>query len=159
MCNHTAVAKTFVMAACTLTIALLTIGTSVNSSWAGSDQPSGLNFTPISTKVVLYSATISSRLGSTALMAALMIRPPTQRSRTPYLHREVLGECRTSDDCPSGQFCNSLLECTDDSTSVEGPLNSNPGSACNDTRDCAPCDFCNSRGVCVPTSPTPASCE
>jgi hypothetical protein len=28
-------------------IALLTIGMGVNSSWAGSEQPSGLKFTPI----------------------------------------------------------------------------------------------------------------
>ena len=48
MCNHTAVAKTFVVAACTLAVALLTIGIGVNSSWAGSDQLIGLNFTPTS---------------------------------------------------------------------------------------------------------------
>jgi hypothetical protein len=40
MCNHTAVAKAIVKAACTLVIALLTIGICVNSSSAGS--PSGL---------------------------------------------------------------------------------------------------------------------
>jgi hypothetical protein len=47
MSNHTAVAKAFVMAACTLAIALLTIGMGVNATWAGSEQPSGLKYTPI----------------------------------------------------------------------------------------------------------------
>jgi hypothetical protein len=37
MSNHAAVAKTVVTAACTLAMALLTIGMGVNSSWAGSD--------------------------------------------------------------------------------------------------------------------------
>jgi hypothetical protein len=37
MCNHIAVAKVFVMAACTLAIALFTTGMGVNSTWAGSD--------------------------------------------------------------------------------------------------------------------------
>ena len=48
MFDHPAVAKAFVTAACALAIALLTIGMGVNSTRAGSDQPSGLNFTPIS---------------------------------------------------------------------------------------------------------------
>src|ERR1022692_4494032 len=48
MCNHTAVAKAFVTAARALAFALLTIGTGINFSWAGSDQASGRNFTPIS---------------------------------------------------------------------------------------------------------------
>ena len=44
MYNYTVVARTFAMVA----IALLIIGMGVNSSWAGSDQTSGLKFTPIS---------------------------------------------------------------------------------------------------------------
>ena len=48
MCNHTAVAKAVVIAQRTLAIALFTIGMGVNSTWAGSDQASGLNFTPVS---------------------------------------------------------------------------------------------------------------
>jgi hypothetical protein len=43
MCNHTAVAKAFVTAACALAIALLTIGMGVNSLWVGSDQHALLN--------------------------------------------------------------------------------------------------------------------
>ena len=50
MCNHTAVAKAFVVAACTLAIALLTIGMSVNSTWAETGQPSERNFTSIASK-------------------------------------------------------------------------------------------------------------
>jgi len=42
MFNHITEAKTFVMAASTLAIALFTIGMGVNSTWAGSDQPSAL---------------------------------------------------------------------------------------------------------------------
>lgn len=57
MRNHTAVASAVVAAACTLAIALLTIGTGVNFAWAGSGQPSGLNFTPISFEGVYRSGT------------------------------------------------------------------------------------------------------
>jgi hypothetical protein len=52
MCNRTVVAKALVIAGCTLAIALSTIGMGVNSSWAGADRASGLNFTPISTDMV-----------------------------------------------------------------------------------------------------------
>ena len=47
MRNHTSVAKVVVAAAYTLAVALLIIGVGVKSSWAGSDPPSGLNFTPV----------------------------------------------------------------------------------------------------------------
>jgi len=57
MFNRTTVGKTFVTAACSLAIALITIGTGVNSSWAGSDQASGLKFTPISLEGVYRSGT------------------------------------------------------------------------------------------------------
>jgi hypothetical protein len=57
MCNNTAVAKAFVIAARTLAIALLTIGMGVNSTWAGSDQPFRIKFTPISSKVVFQPVT------------------------------------------------------------------------------------------------------
>ena len=57
MYNHTAVAKAFATAACTLAIALLTIGMGVYSTWAGRDQSSGLNFTPISSKRVHQNGT------------------------------------------------------------------------------------------------------
>lgn len=53
MFNHTTDAKAFVTAACTLAIALLTIGMGVNSTWAGSDQQSGLQSTHISSQVVI----------------------------------------------------------------------------------------------------------
>jgi hypothetical protein len=49
MFNHTAVAKAFATAACTLAIALLTTGMGVNSSWAGSDQPSGMSLASLTT--------------------------------------------------------------------------------------------------------------
>jgi hypothetical protein len=52
MCNHSAVAKALAQA-----IALFTIGVSVNSTWAGSDQPSGLFFTPIPSKVIFQTLT------------------------------------------------------------------------------------------------------
>jgi hypothetical protein len=55
MFNHITEAKTFVMAASTLAIALFTIGMGVNSTWAGSDQPSGLKFTSISSEGVYRS--------------------------------------------------------------------------------------------------------
>jgi hypothetical protein len=57
MCNRTTYAKAFVKAACALAIALSTIGMGVNSTWAGSDQPTGLNFTPISFEGVYRSGT------------------------------------------------------------------------------------------------------
>jgi|SRR5580693_1149792 hypothetical protein len=47
MRNHTATARAL-QASCALAIALLIIvGVGVNSTWAGSDRPSGLNYTPI----------------------------------------------------------------------------------------------------------------
>jgi hypothetical protein len=46
MCSHTVVANAVVAAACTLAIALLTIGMGVNSTWAGSDQPNKLSQRP-----------------------------------------------------------------------------------------------------------------
>jgi hypothetical protein len=53
MCNRTAVAKAFGMAACPLAFGLFMIGTGFNSSWAESDQASGLKFTSISSDVVV----------------------------------------------------------------------------------------------------------
>lgn len=55
MFNHTTVAKAFVISACALAIALLTIGMGVNSSRAESDQSSGLKFTPISSEVTFQT--------------------------------------------------------------------------------------------------------
>lgn len=52
MFNRTTDAKAFATAACALAIALFTIGMGVNSSWAGSDQPSGLLLPPISSEAV-----------------------------------------------------------------------------------------------------------
>jgi len=57
MCNRTSYATTFGTAARALAIALLIIGTGVTSAWAGSDQTSGLNFTPISSEGVYRSGT------------------------------------------------------------------------------------------------------
>jgi hypothetical protein len=48
MFNQPTVSRAFVKSACTMAIALLTIGMGVNSSWARSDQSSGLKFAPIS---------------------------------------------------------------------------------------------------------------
>jgi hypothetical protein len=45
MCNHTAVAKHFVTAACALAIALFTIDMIVSPTWAGSDQTPGMKIT------------------------------------------------------------------------------------------------------------------
>jgi hypothetical protein len=44
MCCHTAVTKAVVSAACALAIALSTLGMGANSSWAGSDQASPVQF-------------------------------------------------------------------------------------------------------------------
>lgn len=55
MCNRIIYAKAFVTAACALAFALLTIGTGVNSSWAGSDQASGLNFTPVPSELAIQA--------------------------------------------------------------------------------------------------------
>jgi hypothetical protein len=57
MRNHTAIAKALVVAACTLAIALLTIGMGLNSSKAWSDQSTGLNFTPIPSQPAFHSYT------------------------------------------------------------------------------------------------------
>jgi hypothetical protein len=56
MCDHTVVAKAVVTTACSLAIAFSTIGMGVNSSWAGSDQASGLNYTPISLELTTQAA-------------------------------------------------------------------------------------------------------
>jgi hypothetical protein len=55
MCNHTSVARAVAVAA--LAVAFLSTGMGVNSTWAGSDQPSGLKFTPISSEGVYRSGT------------------------------------------------------------------------------------------------------
>jgi hypothetical protein len=47
MCNPTVVAKAFVIGARTLALCVIAIAVGVNSTWAGSNQPSGLKFTPI----------------------------------------------------------------------------------------------------------------
>jgi|HubBroStandDraft_4_1064222.scaffolds.fasta_scaffold43494_3 hypothetical protein len=87
MCNHTAVAKAFVTTACALAFACLTIGTGVNSSWAGSDTPAGNLFSHI------HSQT-DSRPSST-------IR---HRSRHAEACVVVGQECNMSEDCCS-RFC------------------------------------------------------
>ena len=61
MRNHTAVPRAVATAACTLAIALLTTTMTVNSAWAQSDPPSGLNFTPISFEAVVPLARPSGR--------------------------------------------------------------------------------------------------
>jgi hypothetical protein len=53
MFNHTAVAKAVVTAACTLAIALLTIGMGVDPTWAGSDPPSALQSASTLSEVVV----------------------------------------------------------------------------------------------------------
>jgi len=71
MCNHTAVAKTFVMAACILAIALLTIGMGVNySSWAGSNQPSGLILASISPTPSIHRRVMTPKNNRLALACA-----------------------------------------------------------------------------------------
>jgi hypothetical protein len=76
MCNHTAVAKALVIAVCTLAIALLTIGMGADSAWAGSDQPSGLKVTPVTSDVVFQPVTAAgdTRGSITMRMHALISR-------------------------------------------------------------------------------------
>jgi hypothetical protein len=57
MRNRATVAKAFVTAASALGFALLTTGTGVNLSWAGSDHAPGLRFTPISFEGVYRTGT------------------------------------------------------------------------------------------------------
>ena len=57
MRNHIAVAKVLVMAARALAIGLLTIGLGGNSTWAGSEQASGLQSASISSEVVFQPVT------------------------------------------------------------------------------------------------------
>ncbi len=52
MFNRTKYAKAFIAAAHVLAIVLLTIGMGVNPSWAGSDRPTMINFSPIPSDVV-----------------------------------------------------------------------------------------------------------
>ncbi len=84
MCNHTAVAKAFVIAACTLAIAFLTIGMGVNSTWAGSDQPTGLNVTPISTDMVVQPLTSANHPHRSITLPRSAVVPPA--SFTPIIH-------------------------------------------------------------------------
>jgi len=115
MFNHTTVAKAFVISACTLAVALLTIGTCVNSTWAESDQPSGLNFIPITSEVVFQPAPAPS---------------PTRRSITQPRQaqsKKANGQvCNGSDECTSGCCVipkgNDRLKC-----GARGP-----GVSCND---------------------------
>ena len=83
MFNHTH-AKAFVTAACALAIALLTIGMGVNSSWAESDQPSGLNIAPISTDVVVQPLTSAGHPHRSITLPRLAVVPPA--SFTPIIY-------------------------------------------------------------------------
>ena len=56
MSNRTTVAKTFATATSTLAIALFTIVTGVNSSWAVPSQTSGLKLTAFSSEAVIQSS-------------------------------------------------------------------------------------------------------
>jgi len=89
MFNRTAVAKAFVTAACALGIALLTIDLGVNSAWAGSDQPSGLKFTPISSEGVYRSGT----------------KPDKARRFTQAIQGGMPSLCGPEFTCPAGYSC------------------------------------------------------
>jgi hypothetical protein len=95
MCNRTTVAKAVVTTVSTLAIALLIIGMGVNSTWAGSDQPSGLNFTPISPEVIT---------SATAITAPFAIN---QRTRVAPLKTAAClsngKECNKPEDCCSNE--------------------------------------------------------
>jgi len=61
MFSRTTVANVSAAAACALAFALLTIAMGVNSTWAGSDRSSGLNYTPVSSEGVYRSGTKAAK--------------------------------------------------------------------------------------------------
>jgi hypothetical protein len=113
MCNHTAVAKAIVITERTLAIALLTIGLGVKHTLAGSDQPTGLNFTPISSEAVLQH-------GSPA--------GPMRRSNASH-RRHTAQVCRDL-----GELCNSFRDCCSRICRSE-TLSSPPECDCLSTND------------------------
>ena len=111
MFNHITEAKTFVMAARTLAIALLTIGLGVNSAWAGSDQPSGQQVSPLTTDVVIQPVTAAgdTRRSITMRMHAVLrgsTGPMIATHFLPQFDKSALGnDCKRNDDCGSGCCC------------------------------------------------------
>lgn len=103
MFNHIAVAKTFMKVACSLAIALLTIGMGVNSSRAGSDQPPGSNFTAI-LSVQPGSESPYSRPPQTPGAPHLVTSPAYRIAQGPRLLGQ--GEwCNITRECSNGLCC------------------------------------------------------
>jgi hypothetical protein len=90
MFNRTAVAKAFVMAACALAYAFLTIGMGVNSTWAESDQSPVLKFTPVPSRVLFQPATAAG-------YSHRLISMP----RTAHACKPGGGSCDAPEDCCS----------------------------------------------------------
>jgi hypothetical protein len=97
--NHIAISKTFMKAACSLAIALSTIGMGASSSRAGSDQSPRLNFTSISS-VQPGSGSSYSRLPQTPGAPHLV----TSAAYSIAQADRLLGQ---------GEWCNITRECSD----------------------------------------------
>jgi hypothetical protein len=93
----------FRVALSTLAIALSTIGMGVNSTWAGSDLPSAMPPTPISSEVVQPNATKS-------------IEPRTSRWRlaqgvpnSSWRLAQTINQCGPGFTCPGGFACGKAM--------------------------------------------------
>jgi hypothetical protein len=78
--------KAFLKIACSLAIALLTIGMGINPSWAWLDQPSGLKSTPLSTNICSLPNASHGRLRWLTEMSPL----PAAASGIIRLHSPVM---------------------------------------------------------------------
>jgi hypothetical protein len=118
MLNHPTDDKAFVKTACSLAIALLTIGMGVNSSWAGLDQPSGLKSTPISTNAFSLPNASHGRLRWSTEMpplpaaaSGIMRLHTTRYAQAPICGDEgsLCGSPGQLPCCAEARFCISVL--------------------------------------------------
>ena len=118
MCCHTTVTKAVVTAACALAIALSAIGMGVNSTWAGSDQASGLKFTPVSSDVVVQPVPAAGPRHQSNTMPSLSEVTPVaavvKASSVPprLIVCDACGRkvCKDSSECASGCTCVGINE-------------------------------------------------
>jgi hypothetical protein len=98
MFTHT---RVFMIAERTLSIALLTIGVGVNSTWAGLNQTSELKFTPILTDVVVQP--VPTRPGHPSTSFAKLRSAGSSPTTTFTAHRtHATITAEITDYCPAG---------------------------------------------------------
>jgi hypothetical protein len=101
MRNHIANAKYVVIATRSPAIALLTIGMGVNPAWAGSDQPSGLDSTPIQSEAIFQPVSAAGHPHEPTTMPRTAVRPFIISTT-----RKIAQDC-----LPAGSACSNVGQC------------------------------------------------